>query len=442
MKDAAKNEGANRLNSMALGTIAGVDEDKDGHLSYDIKRGLIGAAVGVVAGRQVQKMFTGTRLPGASKAIKREVKALRTQAKKLKAEGKSAEEIFIETGLFQGPEGRWRQELDDSNIKWNLGKDILDRFAAGDTVKYGEVVQNHPELFKRYPALAEMPITKTKSSAYSGGFVASNTDPAVKIGKMELDYKQTADEIKSTVLHEGQHGVQYAEGHERGGSPTGLLMKNLELSSDRDVLTKTVKAMQADPTVPPEMLKNIKKDLKRVKSRLRHLGLYEHSDNMYKQEGLELVAKKKKNLAEFELDDLVKQGKKGTPEHTKVLKQFYQHDNDAKVAAKEAEKFKRLLHAKAEDRYYKIAGEQESRMTEDRRKLASMIRMMSMPKYAPDTLQMSRLSDRPVVKPKIPEPEFSIKQSTEPGTIGEALKINTQTSAMTAGMGALYNGID
>jgi hypothetical protein len=131
-------------------------------------------------------------------------------ASKLEKAGIAPEEIWKETGVFRGPEGKWRQEISD------VGAKITDDV-------YNGIVQNqkfegpaskaltHEELYKAYPKSGEIQsglyAWKTPEGSYD---FATNTITAGGPGTTSQ---------KSAMLHEIQHAIQDQEGFARGGSP-------------------------------------------------------------------------------------------------------------------------------------------------------------------------------------------------------------------------------
>lgn len=76
-------------------------------------------------------------------------------------EGATNKQVFDETGMFFGPDGRLRVEVPDRGMTWRG-----DKFGPGETVSVGEYV-NHPELFERMPELRDVPIELTDKRLFS-----------------------------------------------------------------------------------------------------------------------------------------------------------------------------------------------------------------------------------------------------------------------------------
>ena len=118
------------------------------------------------------------------------------KAEDLASRGAPREQIWNETGWFQGPDQKWRFEIDDS-------KSWLADWGFGKAQKAGNVMQ-HKDMFDAYPDLREVPMQGTMSldSAYNSG-----TD-AMSVGMHK----------KNAALHEFQHAIQKREGFDAGGN--------------------------------------------------------------------------------------------------------------------------------------------------------------------------------------------------------------------------------
>lgn len=146
-----------------------------------------------------------------------------SRAQELARKGADARQIWKETGTFKGPDGVWRQEIDDSAATVFTPKGaaleyMQDMGPSEYPVKLKEHL-NHSNAFSAYPNLSELN-TRLKNSMSGGAyefdsFGGSMTVPArVKAGSLI-----NPDQSKSTTLHEIQHDIQQREGWAKGGSP-------------------------------------------------------------------------------------------------------------------------------------------------------------------------------------------------------------------------------
>lgn len=120
------------------------------------------------------------------------------------------DEIWGQTGWFQGPEGRWRFEISDKDSKLDP-RAFLEKKANGEQTTVGDIL-DHPDLYKQYPEVANMPLHVADIKKYYGFY-----DPNSTSITLASDLNQ--QEFHSTLLHEIQHYVQDREGHAFGAAP-------------------------------------------------------------------------------------------------------------------------------------------------------------------------------------------------------------------------------
>ena len=169
-------------------------------------------------------------------------------AKEMENNGADSETIRQNTGWFKGYDGKWRFEIDDSEIeiatngRFSRNPDIsryaelidkvyfkndftseeeselreLDKKLEGKSVEpeyLGDLIK-HDKLFEAYPQLKEISVyfaknTKGELAAYHPGLKEIALDHKLKI---------RPDELKSTLIHEIQHAIQDIEGFAEGSS--------------------------------------------------------------------------------------------------------------------------------------------------------------------------------------------------------------------------------
>lgn len=127
------------------------------------------------------------------------------------AAGENAETVRRETGWFQGPDERWRFEINDSDARFlpftngtagELWTESLDR------------VLDFPALFAAYPDLRHLDVVSARGMGNRRGQFRARS------GEIMLNAERGAMEQFSTLLHEIQHGIQHLEGFATGGDPT------------------------------------------------------------------------------------------------------------------------------------------------------------------------------------------------------------------------------
>ena len=139
------------------------------------------------------------------------------QAKKLEKQGVSRNDIWKQTGVFRNSNGDWRMEISDYGIKV---KQIPDK---GRSLKLGDVI-DHPELFKAYPHLKNMPIRGYASTSDVYGFEPvgyyesrfQNIHMKIPAFMTTGGTKRPArdEQIRRwtrTLVHELQHAIQHIE---------------------------------------------------------------------------------------------------------------------------------------------------------------------------------------------------------------------------------------
>lgn len=201
-----------------------------------------------------------------------------TKAKELEAAKVDPKIIWQQTGTWKGPDGKWRQEIDDSaaNLQ-DMPSLILSRRLANETEinkivdevkrsggvptaaqskkvnellsttfsgKVGDVLE-HPNLFKAVPETENMRINRIPMPVGERGSLSNK--------EINLSTELPPISQKSTLLHELQHLIQNQEGFARGGNPDEMVLvlekiarqKRLEaqdmfnLSSAKDPLNPT-----------------------------------------------------------------------------------------------------------------------------------------------------------------------------------------------------------
>lgn len=216
--------------------------------------------------RQLQRSFEkaykaqGTQTTDTKYLLTAVSQEQRVEAENLEKLNKSADEIYLETGVYRGADDRWRREIDDSNSKITLEQPDMVR--EGDTYELKEILK-HPELYKAYPELKNVIVKFAKVEGYSGMFNPNNNtieldmslintqenskkrinnvltmikenDPNIlflyseeDIKILEKKYKEELKahkpnkyqhELKSTLMHEIQHWIQKRHGFAKGSN--------------------------------------------------------------------------------------------------------------------------------------------------------------------------------------------------------------------------------
>lgn len=127
------------------------------------------------------------------------------KARDMAIEGYSSEEIRQETGWHQGYDGKWRYEIDDSQME------ILDTESNSMTL---DQLLKHDKLFEAYPMLKTIDVTfEDLGENLNGGF-----DPNFFAINLNTKLKNDPEKLKNTLIHEVQHAIQHEEGFANGSS--------------------------------------------------------------------------------------------------------------------------------------------------------------------------------------------------------------------------------
>lgn len=125
---------------------------------------------------------------------------------KMAEEGKPREVIWKETGWFQGPDGNWRYEIDDSGVKAKFGNGPV-----------GGLI-THPQLQNTYPGLLNIPAEIKKHGLLDYHEPIGSLDASgMRIGA------DNEEEASGVALHELQHAIQNQEGFNPGAWPKGYI---------------------------------------------------------------------------------------------------------------------------------------------------------------------------------------------------------------------------
>lgn len=210
------------------------------------------------------------------------------KAQNLEMDGIHPDDIWNQTGTFRGADGRWRQEIDDSQAKLkpeaftnntiendprtggetnqtislkkpperplNFGdhQTFLDylfskREATPSTL---DKVMDHPELFKAYPELRGITVHPMPSYTNSIGMLRGR----------DLYLKNDLDPefARGVILHEVQHAIQDTEGFARGGNAGEFLPPELSAAEKQFEIIKA--------EIEPQVKKALKTDDKGFES--------------------------------------------------------------------------------------------------------------------------------------------------------------------------------
>lgn len=164
--------------------------------------------------------------PGAKTANKSALKAAREMAES----GAGKKEIWDATGWFEGVDGKWRFEIDDSGAQ--LTPKAADELMSGGGGTYGATQRtasgtiSHPEMYDAYPELRGAHVDARHNvdlQSPRGSFSQPPNRGGASLVEIQSNSLEGApNSVKGIGLHEMQHGIQGSEGFARGGSPEGM----------------------------------------------------------------------------------------------------------------------------------------------------------------------------------------------------------------------------
>lgn len=135
------------------------------------------------------------------------------KAEELAAKGADRNAIWNETGWFQGPDQKWRFEIDDSKAKFAApGSTFADVYASAQGFKGMGDVLDHSGLFQAYPGLGDMGVGLSSKDGPLGSFGGRGAND------IEVRGSSLSGEALETMLHEGQHAIQATESFAQGGN--------------------------------------------------------------------------------------------------------------------------------------------------------------------------------------------------------------------------------
>lgn len=158
------------------------------------------------------------------------------RAEEMAGRGVPREQIWNDTGWFKGVDGKWRFEIDDSGVRRAQKEGAL------------RDVLPHPDLYAAYPPLGDVPV----STVSSFGEYTAAYHPSANGGNGAISYAPFRSWVNggapSVLLHEGQHGVQLAEGFAQGGN--GLSTLGLDRETSRKIYADALRKASSGREYP------------------------------------------------------------------------------------------------------------------------------------------------------------------------------------------------
>lgn len=283
-----------------------------------------------------------------------------------------AKEAYQETGVFKqsdiGMDQIPRIEFDDSKAELlDVDPVYLLKFKPEEPVSVGDILK-YDDLFEAYPEARNIKIVPHKmkgDESYGGAFTRpTKSNPR---GGISLNPNMTPEKIRSVLLHELQHYVQFADYLHRGANKKEFLPAGIN-QVEKVLQAKTKKLSNIlMTTATPDGL-SLAGELK-LKLKLGPLKQSEVIDavmnrvTLTSRDALEAsIVESKKSKTAAELERLL--GKKTTDE-------LIAHANKVKQLT--------TVKEKAFNNYLRASGEVEARFTQFRRDMTFEERMQEIP---------------------------------------------------------------
>jgi hypothetical protein len=195
-----------------------------------------------------------------------------TKAQEMANKGVDPKTIWKETGTFKGPDGMWRQEIDDSGALFNAstvgGKKVENDLVVGmNGMDLGPTVGgilDHPKLNAAYPGgVTQSTMIGNKNTLFGDGVHGSYSH-----GALTVNAPAKAADARSTTLHELQHAIQDKEGFALGGNSKFAFNDKRAFDILKGIKQKMLAPMSVDDyaknawqsdVVTPEILADYKK---------------------------------------------------------------------------------------------------------------------------------------------------------------------------------------
>jgi hypothetical protein len=259
--DSAKRRGSDFIQNpgLSLQQMVGLANDRAGELNQQTAAA---AQEGVNYGPASQAL--GQTLAGAYNPVGMFIgpnaatfnKIMAVKAQELEKLGKTAEEIWQQTGTFRGPDKQWRQEISDKGSK--ITEDVYNQISANKEFKgpMGQALQ-HEELYKAYPESARIPTVMYADEVPSGS-VLRGKEGTFQVPQITVGGPSSMSQ-RSTGLHEIQHAIQQKEGFARGGNVNEYAIGPMFDKTARDLTSDLSQVVTGGVSAKPlEVLQGLK----------------------------------------------------------------------------------------------------------------------------------------------------------------------------------------
>lgn len=156
------------------------------------------------------------------------------RAEQMAQSGAPREQIWNETGWFQGPDKQWRFEIPDQHSMMAVDPEIGAGVVAGNI--------HHPKLIEAYPHLKDVLYTTDKEfiGPVEGLHFTGKTSQGERVTGIGIN--PLSKDQRSTMLHEIQHSIQEKEGFSPG---SGRDRSQIEAQQLADMLSNDAAPLKA-----------------------------------------------------------------------------------------------------------------------------------------------------------------------------------------------------
>lgn len=244
---------------------------------------------------EVLNQYAGEKAHGA------DLTALQ-RAKQSVESGADPEQVRQETGWHKWEDGKWRFEIDDSQMAVKpLDKGRLADVKRGSiaTVKLSSLI-DHPALFNAYPFLSDVGVAVSKGFGDGGAYYP-------KDNYIEVGYSKDGGVNKDTLLHEIQHAIQEHEGFAVGGSSRDFMSPDTnDLLARREAANEKITAIneQLKTATGDEYQRLLTERSAFVRdAQIDGIDIMEHADGQYKRLAGEVEARDAASRASMSAED-------------------------------------------------------------------------------------------------------------------------------------------
>lgn len=216
-------------------------------------------------------------------------------------EGLSEHDLFIMSGVYKGPDNKYRFELDTSNVKLNYeAMDEAGLLLEGSIHRNEPIllrdVLDFPELYKEYDSaeslakpkpLGDIEVTFEDGVDFYGAYFAADDSIVIDAKYLDtlIDISSSANlareesDFLSLLLHEVQHAVQRREDFVTGSAPESMYrsaaaqlgFQGIRNSDDVLKRTRAISSVDHDEMVMQRLRAYINDDTQPVGSDLDHM---------------------------------------------------------------------------------------------------------------------------------------------------------------------------